>query len=143
MAAPGEKLAESLKVLKNFQDKEITAIKTSELSRVHRERLLKNGFLKPIVKGWYLSAPSDEQKGNSASWYASYWHFCARYLSERYGNSYCISAEQSLQIHAGNWSVPHQLIIRSYNGQNGNTPLPYNTSLFTMESSLPKAGSIL
>jgi len=142
MATPGEKLAESLEILKKLQDSGIVAIKASEISRVHRERLVKNKFLREVMKGWYLSVPSDEQAGDSTSWYASYWHFCARYLNERYSESYCISAEQSLQIHSGNWTVPQQLIIRSVDGPNGITPLPHNTSLFTMKSQLPNAAEI-
>ena len=50
MATPSEKLAESLEVLKELQDKGIMAIKASELSRVHRERLSKNGFLSGVMK---------------------------------------------------------------------------------------------
>ncbi len=142
MATPGEKLAESLEVLKKLQDKGIVAIKGVELSRVHRERLLKNGFLREVMKGWYLSVPSEEMKGDSTSWYASYWHFCSRYLADRYKKAYCLSAEQSLQIHSGNWTIPNQLIIRSTKGLNGNTTLPYNTSLFTMKSPLPKVAEI-
>jgi len=136
MATPSEKLAESLEALKELQDKGIMAIKASELSRVHRERLLKNGFLSEVMKAWYLSVPSTEQQGDSTSWYASYWHFCARYLADRYGNTYCISPEQSLQIHSGNWTVPQQLIIRSTKGANSQTPLPYGTSLFSIKSPL-------
>jgi hypothetical protein len=143
MATPGEKLAESLEVLKQLQDSGIVAIKTADLSRVHRERLLKNNFIREVMKGWYLSVPADEQAGDSTSWYAAYWPFCAGYLKDRYNVSYCISAEQSLQIHSGNWTVPQQLIIRSADGPNGNTPLPFGTSLFTMKSSLPTAAEII
>lgn len=139
MATPIEKLAESLEILKKIQDKGIVAIKSTHLSRMHRERLIKNGFLREVMKGWYLSVPSAERKGDSTSWYASYWNFCANYLNDRYGNSYCISADQSLQLHVGNNSVPEQLIIRSLNGPNGMTQLPYNTSLFSMKSPLPEA----
>lgn len=142
MATPGEKLAEALKALKKIQDKEIVAIRTSELSRTHRERLIKSGHLKEVLKGWYISVPSDEQQGDSTSWFASYWQFCSEYLHERYGDSYCISAEQSLQIHSGNLTVPHQLLIKSINGPNGKTPLPYETSLFTIKSSLPKSAEL-
>lgn len=142
MATPGEKLAESLEALKELQDKGIVAINTNELSRVHRERLMQNGFLREVMKGWYLAVPADEKEGDSTSWYASYWHFCAGYLKSRYDDSYCISAEQSLQIHAGNWTVPQQLIIRSLDGPNGVTPLPNNTSLVTMKSTLPNAAEI-
>lgn len=136
MATPSEKLAESLEVLKEFQDKGIMAFKASELSRLHRERLSKNGFLSEVMKGWYLLVPTSEQQGDSTSWYATYWHFCARYLDDRYGNTYCISPEQSLQIHSGNWTVPQQLIIRSTQGVNSQTPLPHSTSLFSIKSSL-------
>jgi fido (protein-threonine AMPylation protein) len=142
MATPSEKLAESLEVLKDFQDKEQIAIKTSQLSRIHRERLVKNGFLKEVIKGWYIATPAHEQQGDSTSWYASYWHFCAAYLTVRYGKSYCISADHSLQIHSGNWTVPQQLIVRSTKGINSVIPLLHNTSLFSMKSSLPKVAEI-
>ncbi len=143
MATPGEKLAESLKVLKKIQDQKIVAIKTSELTRVHRERLLKNGFLREVMKGWYLAVPSDEQQGDSTSWYVSYWSFCAGYLADRYADTYCISAEQSLQIHAGNWTVPKQLIVNSVDGPNSITPLPNDTSLCSIKSALPNAAEII
>jgi hypothetical protein len=143
MATPGEKLAEALEALKELQDKGIVAVKRSELSRVHKERLLKNGFIKEIVKGWFMLVPSHEKEGDSTSWYASYWHFCARYLNERYGKSYCISAEQSVLVHSANPVVPHQLIIRSTKGTNSITPLPFGTSLFSMKSTLPKAAEIM
>jgi hypothetical protein len=143
MATPSEKLAQSLEVLKSLQDKGIVAIKNSELSRVHRERLSKSGFLKEVVKGWFISVPFDENQGDSTSWYASYWNFCSRYLNERYGKTYCISADQSLQIHAGDRAVPQQLIVRSTKGSNSVTPLPYGTSLLAMKSQLPKLAEII
>ena len=43
MVSPSEKLAQSLEVLKKLQDKGMTAIQSRDLSRTHRERLLKNG----------------------------------------------------------------------------------------------------
>ena len=68
MATPGEKLAESLEILRNLQDKKgIVAIKTSEINRTHRERLSKNGFLQEVAKGWYLAANPNEQVGDSSS----------------------------------------------------------------------------
>jgi Fic/DOC family len=143
MATPSEKLAASLEALKIIQDKGITAIKSAELGRTHRERLLKNGFIKEVVKGWYIATPADEQQGDSSSWYASYWHFCAQYLADRYGDSYHISPEQSLQIHSGNWTVPQQLIVRTQKGTNHGTPLPHGTSLWSWESPAPKNATII
>ena len=45
MAAPQEKLAESLEALRVLQDRGVVAIRAADIKRVHRERLLKNGFL--------------------------------------------------------------------------------------------------
>jgi len=143
MATPREKLAESLEVLKSLQNNGVVAIKSTELSRVHRERLLKNGFLKEVLKGWYMSVPHNEQQGDSTTWYSSYWHFCSRYLTDRFKTNYCISAEQSVLIHSGNETVPQQLIIRSAAGTNSSTSLPHDTSLFTMKSPLPEVAEIV
>lgn len=143
MATPQEKLAQSLEVLKTLQDKGFTSIRTKELSRLHRERLIVHGFIKEVIKGWYIIVSPDEQQGDSTSWYASYWNFCARYLEERFDEDYCISAEQSLQIHAGNTSVPQQLIVRTIKGTNALTTLIHNTTLFSMKSTLPNKAEIV
>src|SRR5690606_18500260 len=143
MATPQEKLAQSLEALKKLQDQGIIAIKTAEISRINRQRLIENGFISQVLPGWYMAVPPDEQKGDTTSWYASYWHFCARYLTERYGDTYCISAEQSLLIHSGNQTIPQQLIIRATKGTNSSTELLHGTSLFTMKSTLPERAEII
>jgi len=51
MVTPGEKLAESLEKLKDLQERGIVGIKASDLSRVHKERLIENGFIREILKG--------------------------------------------------------------------------------------------
>ena len=48
------RLADALSALKRFQDDGKTAIKSGDLTRMQRESLVKNGFLRPIVKGWYM-----------------------------------------------------------------------------------------
>ena len=142
MAKASKKLAESLESLKKLQDQGIVAIKANDLTRGHRERLATNGFIREVIKGWYISAPHDEQQGDSTSWFTSFWDFCSRYLEDRYGEDYCISAEQSLMLHAGNNSVPKQLIIRSPRGNNLPTSLLFDTSLFVMKSPLPDLAEI-
>lgn len=137
MATPGEKLAESLEKLKTLQDSGVVGIKTDDFSRVHRERLIENGFIREVVRGWYIAVPHEERQGDSTSWFTSFWEFCSRYLEDRYGDNYCISAEQSLKMHAGNNAVPHQLIVHSPKGNNMPTKLLFNTSLFAMKSTLP------
>ena len=82
MATPQEKLAESLEALRTLQDRGVLAIRAADLSRAHRERLLKNGFLQEVMKGWYIAARPDDAARESTAWYASFWAFCAR-LSAR------------------------------------------------------------
>jgi len=137
MATPSEKLAASLEILKTLQDKGKIAIKRSELTRTHKDRLLKNGFISEVYSGWFIISSPENKEGDSTSWYSSYWKFCAQYLNYKYKNQWCMSAEQSLMIHAGNWTVPKQLIIKSPKANNFKTDLPFDTSLFHMKSKLP------
>jgi fido (protein-threonine AMPylation protein) len=138
VAAPSEKLAQSLEVLRKLQNaNKAAAIRADDISRTHRERLVKNGFLKEVIKGWFIPTRPDEPTGDSTSWYASYWKFVAAYLDERFGKNWCLSPEQSLMIHSGNWTVPQQLLVRSPQGKNNSIALPFNTSLFDISSALP------
>jgi|SRR5580700_2321113 hypothetical protein len=88
-------------------------------------------------KGWYIPSRPDEVKGESTAWYASFWRFCAGYLEERFGANWCLSPEQSLSLHAGNWTVPRQLMVRAMGGGNTVTKLPHGTSLLDLRSEPP------
>jgi hypothetical protein len=142
MATPAEKLARSLEALKEIQDRGVVAIRAAELSRVHRERLLANGFLREVMKGWYISSRPDELVGESTAWYSSYWSFCSAYLCQRFGTDWCLSPEQSLSLHAGNKAVPRQLLVRSPRARNKVTEFPYSTSLLDVRASMPQANDI-
>jgi hypothetical protein len=137
MATPAEKLADSLQNLHRLQEEGKVAINTDELSRIDRERLKGSGFLKEVTRGWYIIARPDDKKGDTTSWYHSFWSFCSRFLHEKFKQEWCISAEQSLHIHAGNWTIPAQLIIKSPLANNFKTGLLFDTSLFLMRSDLP------
>jgi hypothetical protein len=137
MATPQEKLAESLEALRELQNRGVVAIRAADLSRAHRERLLKNGFLQEVMKGWYISARPDGTTGESTAWYASFWAFCAAYLRERFGNEWCLSPEQSLSLHASNLAVPPQLVVRTPRGGNKPTALPHGTSLLDLRAAVP------
>ncbi len=142
MASPSEKLAASLDALNKLQERGSVAIRSADLSRTHRERLLKNGFLEEVLKGWYIPSRPDEAKGGSVAWYASFWRFCAAYLNHLKGDDWCLSPEQSIILHAGNWSVPRQLLVRSAKARNNVTVLPHGTSLLDIRASLPSAKSV-
>ncbi|MFK7903884.1 MAG: Fic family protein [Chitinophagales bacterium] len=135
MAQPNEKLAESLEVLKKLQINGISSvIKSSEISRTHRERLVKTGFLKQIIQGWYVTKNPNENRGETTYWYTNYWAFCQRYLKENYNEDYTLSAEQSLLMHAGSTVIPQQLLIKSSKGINSPTNLLFDTSLYVLKS---------
>jgi hypothetical protein len=141
MATPSEKLAGSLEVLHALQARGVIAIRSRDLTRTHRERLLENGFLQEIMKGWYIASRPDEGRGDSTAWYASFWDFCAAYLSERFGTEWCLSPEQSLSLHAGDRAVPGQLLVRSPKARNNVTRLAYDTSILEVRSNLPTPGN--
>jgi len=137
MAKPSEKLAASLDVLHALQKNGMVAIRSGDLTRTHRERLCKNGFLQKVIKGWYVPAHPDETAGESTAWYASFWSFCASYLHHLKGKDWCLSPEQSLSLHAENRTVPKQLLVRASRARNNITSLPYDTSLFDVRASMP------
>ena len=137
MATPSEKLAESLERLHNLQNANgAAAIRAKDMPRTHRERLTANGFLREVMKGWYVPSRPDEKEGDS-TWYASFWGFAAVYLETRFGKNWSLSPEQSLSLHSGNWTVPRQLFVRSPKGGNKVVPLPHNTSLLDVRAALP------
>src|SRR3984885_14710684 len=137
MATPADKLAASLAVLKELQDAGWVALRASDMTRTHRERLLKAGFIKEVMKGWYIPSRPDEPPGESTSWYASFWAFSSFYLESRFQKDWCVSPEQSISLHTGNWSVPRQLLVRSPRGNNKPTGLIHDTSIFDVRPQLP------
>jgi len=141
MATPAEKLANSLEALHALQKKGHIAIRSNELSRTDRERLRDAGFLAEVIKGWYIPANPGEQTGESTAWYAAYWPYCAQYLNARFDDEWSLSPEQSLLLHAGNWAVPRQLLVRAPNGRNKPDTFPHNTSIFAIRAELPDPGA--
>ena len=125
-----------------LQDRGVVAIRAADLSRAHRERLLKNGFLQEVMKGWYIPARPDDAARETTAWYASFWAFCAAYLRERFGSEWCLSPEQSLSLHAGNHAVPPQLVVRAPRGGNKATALPHGTSLLDLRAAVPEEKDI-
>jgi len=132
-----------MEVLKKLQDRGVVAIPTRELTRAHRERLVQNGFVQEVMKGWYYPTRPDEPAGESTSWYASFWGFSAAYLKDRFGPDWCLSPEHSLSLHAGNHAVPRQLVVRAPGGGNKPTDLLFGTSLFDMRSALPNEDDVI
>lgn len=138
MASPSQKLAESLTELEKIQnDKGIAIIKADDLTRTHRERLSENGFIREVIKGWYIANHPEEKEGDTTSWYASFWNFISVYTQSKFGDEWCLSPEQSLSLHSGNLAVPKQLLIRSPKASNNKIELMHGTSVFDSKVDIP------
>src|SRR5271167_1438420 len=144
MATPNEKLAESLDVLKALQEGGRRVFRSEELSRVHRERLVENGFLQEVMKGWLISASPSARMGDSTPWYASFWEFCARYCEERFGDQWHLSAEQSLWLHGERTVIPEQVVVCSPKGTNHTIKLLFGTSIYDLRvTEMPAAADLV
>jgi fido (protein-threonine AMPylation protein) len=140
MPTPNEKLAESLAVLQDLQKAGRRVFKSDDLSRADRERLLQNGFLQEVIKGWLISSSPSARAGDSTPWYASFWEFCARYCNDRFGEEWHLSPEQSLLLHAENTVIPIQVVIYSPKGTNHSIDLLFGTSIYDLKQAEMPAG---
>lgn len=133
MATTQEKLASSLKILKSFHDQHQFVIELSTaptLTRAHRERLVKAGFLVPIMQGWFLTNSPTDQPGESTAWYMHREAFVAAYATSRFGRDWQLSPEQSLLKHTGHTSLSQQLVIHAPAANNQKQELPYSCSIW-------------
>lgn len=139
MASVQERLAESLRVLKVYQDNNRSMIIKGQqvLGVTHTKRLLDNGYLQTIIKGWYMpSFPGSE--GDTTVWYASYWDFIVAYANDRFGQEWCLTPEESLSYYAGETVVPAQLIIRAKRASNNIIQMKFADSLLDISSDIPE-----
>ena len=139
MATIQQKQAESMAMLKEYQDahgENLVIHGADTLGRTHTERLVDSGYLKMVIKGWYIPCyPGSE--GDSTVWYVSYWYFIVAYLNSKFGDKWCLSPELSLYFYSGKSVVPQQLIVRSDAAANNILQLPFGTSLLDIKASLP------
>ena len=144
MAAPNEKLAESLSVLRALQESGRRVFRSDDFSRVHRERPMENGFLLDVMKGWLISSSPGAPAGDSTPWYASFWEFCARYSGERFGEQWHLSAEQSLWLHGEKTVIPEQVVVCSPKGTNHTNKLLFGPSLYDLKvPEMPTASDLV
>jgi fido (protein-threonine AMPylation protein) len=144
MSTPNEKLADSLSALQALRKEGRRVFSSKELSRIHRERLLRNGFVQEVMKGWLISSSPSAREGDSTSWYASFWEFCARYCQDRFGDEWHLSPEQSLRIHTENTVIPTQVVIYTPRGTNNVVKLLFGTSIYDLKQAyVPPATDVV
>lgn len=140
MAAANLKLASALKTLKRLQDKQDGVVESADLATAQRKLLVDQGFLRPVVKGWYVCANPGDAPGETTVWYASFWAFLAGYLRKRFGKRYCLNPEASLLLQTGNTVVPRQVVVATKLGGSNTLQLPHDTSilLYQDETRVPR-----
>ena len=143
MPTLNEKLAASLEKLQKLQSDGRHVFQSSELPRLDRERLLAQGFVREVIKGWLISASPDTAPGDTTPWFASFWEFCARYCDVRFGKNWHLSAEQSLLLHAENTVIPNQVVVYSPEGTNNTVSLLFGTSTYDLKSKMPAKTDVM
>ena len=138
MANVREKLADSLEALEALQKRGEAAIRSADLSRTNRQRLLQAGYLEEVIKGWYVVSRPSDVAGDSTAWFSSFWGFCASYLNARFDADWSLSPEQSLLLHAGDRTVPQQLAVRSPKARNKMTQLAHGTAILETRTAIPE-----
>ena len=134
MVTPQEKLASALGALKTLQERGLQAIPGTELSRSDREALQRGGFLKEVIRGWYIPSRPDEAEGDTTAWYASMREFVSGYSQKRFGDRWHVNPEQSLLLRSGERTVPKQVQIWATDGTNQTVKLLHDCSLFIYQA---------
>ena len=143
MPSPNEKLATSLAILQDRQGTDRHVFRSEEFERAHLERLKRNGFLRPIIKGWFMLGDPGSSPNDTTPWHASFWEFCARYGTHRFGDQWHLAPVQSLLLHAEKTAVPNQVLVHAVQGANNRIELPFGTSLFDLKTKqMPRADDL-
>lgn len=126
---PNERLARHLKSA--TAEARESVVRGKDLTQRQREFLARAGCLIEIMKGWYLLAPPGVDAGDTTLWHGNFWAFLGFYLEERFGGDYCLTAEISLDLWAGQTRTPPQVIVMTREGGNNRIELAFGTSLLT------------
>lgn len=123
-------LAAALKTLKRLQEKHNGVVEGSDI-KVDAQRvvLVETGFLRQVMKGWYICSSPSDSDGDTTAWYASFWAFVSGYLGKRFGKRYCLNPEASLMLQTGNTTVPKQVTCVTIDSGTSKVDLPFETSL--------------
>src|SRR5579864_2503439 len=118
-----ERLAKYLKIAHNVARDQV--VRGRDLSQPVRQFLLAQGCLLEVMKGWYFLVPPETPKGETALWHGNFWSFLGLYLQDRVGESYCLSAEISLDLQSGETRTPAQVTALLAEGGNNTVPLRF------------------
>ena len=133
MATIQELIAKSLERLRDLHKSGRFVVSSEDLSATDRTRLLKAGYLKRVIRGWYLTSRPGERDGDTTAWQATWKEFVARYSEKRFGSDWYLSPEQSLHAHTATPLPSRQILIHSTAGHNNVTPLIHGWSILDIK----------
>ncbi|MDP7021901.1 MAG: Fic family protein [Candidatus Krumholzibacteria bacterium] len=134
------KLAGALNSLRELQKEGRSVFRSSEFSRLQRERLLRQGYLVGVMRGWLLSSNPGADAEDATPWYSSFWEFIAAYCENRWGEAWHLAPEASLLLHVEEWAIPQQLLVHSPKAGNNPVDLPFQSSLLAVKPTRKTAG---
>lgn len=139
-AGSSNPMVDALRALNRLQDKHHGVVESRDISDGHRVMLLDTGFLRPVMKGWYICSNPADSDGDTTLWYGSVWEFVSGYLAKRFGKRYCLNPETSLLLQTGNTTVPRQVTAVAKEGGTSTVNLPFETSIliYPDERRVPK-----
>lgn len=133
MPVDQQKLADALGALRDLQQGGRSVFRSSELTRLQRERLVRQGYLRTVLRGWLLSTSPGIDAGDTTPWFASFWEFISLYCEDRFGEAWHLAPEPSLLLHVEDWTVPRQLLVHSPKAGNNPIDLPFQSSLLAIK----------
>jgi fido (protein-threonine AMPylation protein) len=141
MAGPEELLAKSLGLLEAVHRRGQYVLAARDLGATDRRRLVRTGYLQPIIKGWYLTSRPGDRDGETTAWQAYWREFVGRYARQRFGDGWYLSPELSLAEHTSAPLPSKQVAIHSRKAGNNVLGLPHGWSLFDYQSPSPAPAS--
>lgn len=106
-----QKLTKALTELHQVLGSAQGVVRGKQIKNATRVLLLERGYLREILKGWYFVSDPLAESGDTTPFFANYWDYLASYLTERFGNDYCLTAEHSLLRQAHHNVVPKQVNV--------------------------------
>ncbi len=138
---PRQKLARALEELHSVLGSDRGVVRGQQLTNANRVLLLKSGYLREILKGWYFVSDPTAEQGDTTPFFANFWEYLARYLGERFDTGYCLTAEHSLLRHAQYTVIPKtvNVVLQSNQSQVQELAFGHTIAMFPGKSAFPTA----
>lgn len=138
-----ERVARALTELHAVLGGSRNVVRGAELKAASRAALQEAGWLREILKGWYFVCDPAAEDGDTTLFFANFWEYLGSYLAGRFGENYCLSAEDSLGRHARANVVPRQVGALLKVRQSQIQPLAHGYSLAMYPSqAFPTGGNV-